>query len=96
MELIGPVVEGELILPGCDTFWGSHGCSLPDVHNRDEQPVHQCGLDTDDEGPCNQVRLRDGVTEVRWVERLDPDAGVVWEDWEPGFTMFRMDGKPVT
>lgn len=94
--VIGPVVEGEVILPGCDTFWGSHGCSLDDVHNRDEQPVHSCGLEDDPEGPCSQARLRpDGVTETRAALYSDIETPVwEWSDWRPGVDLFRMDGKP--
>jgi hypothetical protein len=42
--------------PGCNVFWGSHGCSLDEGH---ELP-HQCGSDED---PCCQ---HDGGTQVRF------------------------------
>lgn len=100
MTEIRPVVTGEVIEPMCDTFWGSHGCDLPDRHCRDEQPVHQCGDDTD---PCDQIRrLPDGRMERRAALYAVHDDDTVsetdweWDKWGPTtLELFRMDGKPV-
>ena len=80
--------------PMCDTYWGSHGCDLPDRHCADEQPVHQCGGTTD---PCRQIRLLpDGVVEQRSALYAADDVTWRWSPWETTtFELFRMDGKPV-
>lgn len=68
----------------CDTFWGGHGCDLPDGHDG----PHICDADEPD-GPCSEVSFEDG----QWVLRfwlLDDDGTDYLSESSP-VTLFSLD-----
>lgn len=53
----------------CDTFWGSHGCSLDEGHETDGLETHLCLINMGDEKvTCSELRKLDdkGAAEIRW------------------------------
>lgn len=70
-----PVVEGEVIVPPCNFFWGSHGCDLDLGDHR----LHRCGAD-DPDGPC--CEYDEDAPEYRRVRfYVYGDAEGEWDEW---------------
>lgn len=76
----------------CRTYWGSHGCDLPQGHP-DSAVRHQCGGGPEDEdGPCSQVTWElDPLTATEhWVWRFaDGEGG--WDAQAFPATLFGED-----
>ena len=82
----------------CDTFWGSHGCGLPEGHDPDEEhPIHACLVEEyDDEAwelrgwaICCQAQYVDRDT-IR-IRRPKVDG---WQGWtERQTSLFGLDDR---
>jgi hypothetical protein len=70
----------------CQTFWGSHGCSLPPGH----EGYHTCGVaDDEDDDLCSQHRNTEAGGEIRWWtcpdDEGEPEHWGVWMESYPSF-----------
>lgn len=81
----------------CNTFWGSHGCELPEGHDPEqEHPVHECSWpEYDDNGQlperalCSQAQhVTDEYIRLRF-NTVDRDTWTKWRTVE--LQLFRND-----
>lgn len=85
----------------CDTFWGSHGCELPEGHDPEQaHPIHECSVPVlNDDG---EIIDRDVCSQAQYIDaerihsRFLTQVPEVWTEWRVlKLPLFRLDEEKV-